>query len=215
MNVSYNWLKAIAPGIEGSAQDIAERLALLGAPVDEVVDLGAELGDVIIARVEEVWQHPNADRLRVTRVNAGGAMVQVVCGAPNVEAGSYYPFAPVGARLPGGVEIRKAKLRGEASEGMLCSARELGLGRDHAGLMTLSGEWTPGAPLASRTRPRKPAPRNVASFRVKFHRHVRVDACRGIACVRSTTAATALPPISHARARPFQRAIASRNWPPV
>jgi phenylalanyl-tRNA synthetase beta chain len=147
MNVSYNWLKAIAPGIQGSAQEIAERLAMLGAPVDEVVDLGAELGDVVIARVEEVWQHPNADRLRVTRVNAGGESVQVVCGAPNVEAGRYYPFAPVGARLPGGMEIRKAKLRGEASEGMLCSARELGLGRDHAGLMTLAGEWTPGAKL--------------------------------------------------------------------
>lgn len=145
MNVSYNWLRSIAPGIEGTAQEIAERLAMLGAPVDEVVDLGAELGDVVIARVEEVWQHPNADRLRVTRVNAGGETVQVVCGAPNVEAGRYYPFAPVGARLPGGTEIRKAKLRGEASEGMLCSARELGLGRDHAGLMTLAGDWTPGA----------------------------------------------------------------------
>src|SRR5687768_5222101 len=97
MNVSYNWLKSIAPGIQGSAQEIAERLALLGAPVDEIVDLGAELGDVVIARVEEVWQHPNADRLRVTKVNAGGEILQVVCGAPNVEAGHYYPFAPVGA----------------------------------------------------------------------------------------------------------------------
>ncbi len=144
MNVSYRWLKALAPGIEGTAQEIAHRLALLGAPVDELTDLGAGIGDVVVARVEEVAQHPNADRLRVTRVNAGGESVQVVCGAPNVEAGRLYPFAPVGSSLPGGISIGKAKLRGEVSEGMLCSARELGLGRDHAGLMTLNGEWEPG-----------------------------------------------------------------------
>jgi phenylalanyl-tRNA synthetase beta chain len=144
MNVSYRWLKTLAPGIEGSAREISERLALLGAPVDEVVDLGAGLGDVVIARVEEVRQHPNADRLRVARVNAGGTELQVVCGAPNVEAGGLYPFAPVGATLPGGMTIGKAKLRGEISEGMLCSARELGLGRDHSGLMTLNGDFQPG-----------------------------------------------------------------------
>src|SRR5690606_30963346 len=92
--------------------------------------------------------HPNADRLRLCVVNAGGEPLQVVCGAPNVEAGRYYPFAPIGTTIPGGMEIRKAKLRGEASEGMLCSARELGLGRDHAGLMTLSGEWEPGSGFA-------------------------------------------------------------------
>ena len=144
MNVSYRWLKALAPGIQGSAQEIAHRLALLGAPVDELTDLGAGIGDVVVARVEEVKQHPNADRLRVTRVDAGGEFVQVVCGAPNVEAGRLYPFAPVGASLPGGIHIGRAKLRGEVSEGMLCSARELGLGRDHAGLMTLNGDWAPG-----------------------------------------------------------------------
>jgi phenylalanyl-tRNA synthetase beta chain len=144
MNVSYLWLKSLAPGIQGTAEEIAHRLALLGAPVDELTHLGAGIGDVVIARVEEVWQHPNADRLRVTRVNAGGETVQVVCGAPNVQAGRFYPFAPVGATLPGGMTIGKAKLRGEVSEGMLCSARELGLGRDHSGLMTLNGDYTPG-----------------------------------------------------------------------
>ncbi|CAN5861781.1 phenylalanine--tRNA ligase subunit beta [soil metagenome] len=146
MNISYRWLRDLAPGIPDSPQGVAERLAMLGAPVDEIVELGADLGDVIIARVDEVRQHPNADRLRVCTVDAGtGATLQVVCGAPNVKAGGFYPFAPVGATLPGDVQIRKAKLRGEASEGMLCSARELGLGRDHAGLMTLAGEWEPGA----------------------------------------------------------------------
>lgn len=144
MNISYRWLKDMAPTIEGSPEEVATRLGMLGAPVDELIELGEGLGDVLIAKVEEVRQHPNADRLRICTVNAGGEALQVVCGAPNVEAGRFYPFAPIGASLPGGIEIKKAKLRGETSEGMLCSARELGLGKDHAGLMTLHGEWAPG-----------------------------------------------------------------------
>lgn len=145
MNISYRWLRSVAPAIDGEPREIADALGMLGAPVDEMVPLGEELGDVVIARIEEVRPHPNADRLRLCTVDAGGDALQVVCGAPNVEAGRYYPFAPVGAALPGDVKIRKAKLRGEVSQGMLCSARELGLGREHDGLMMLSGEWTPGA----------------------------------------------------------------------
>lgn len=146
MNVSYRWLQALAPSIADSPEELAHRLSLLGAPADEIVDLGSGIGDVVVARVDDVRPHPNADRLRVCTVDAGGeARLQVVCGAPNVEAGGWYPFAPVGATLPGGVQIKKAKLRGEVSEGMLCSARELGLGRDQAGLMALHGEeWRPG-----------------------------------------------------------------------
>lgn len=145
MNISYRWIRAIAPSITDGPHELADRLAMLGAPVDEVVELGAGIGDVVVARVEEVRPHPNADRLRLCTVEAGmGERLQVVCGAPNVEAGHYYPFAPIGASLPGGIAIRKAKLRGEASEGMLCSAHELGLGRDHEGLMTLHGAWEPG-----------------------------------------------------------------------
>jgi phenylalanyl-tRNA synthetase beta chain len=145
MNISYRWLRALAPTITDPPERVAERLGMLGAPVDELTWLGAELGDIVVARVTEVRPHPNADRLRLCTVEAGsGEPLQVVCGAPNVEPGGYYPFAPVGASLPGGMEIRKAKLRGESSEGMLCSARELGLGRDHAGLMALRGEWAPG-----------------------------------------------------------------------
>jgi phenylalanyl-tRNA synthetase beta chain len=150
MNVSYRWLQSLVPDLEGTPQEVADRLAMLGAPVDEVVDLGAEIGDVVIARVSDVRPHPNADKLRVCTVDAGtGEALQVVCGAPNVQAGRLYPFAPIGATLPGGMQIRKAKLRGEASEGMLCSARELGLGRDHSGLMTLAGEWAPGTNFRS------------------------------------------------------------------
>jgi phenylalanyl-tRNA synthetase beta chain len=145
MNISFRWLRAIAPTLTDAPHELAHRLAMLGAPVDEVVELSEGIRSVVVARVAEVRPHPNADRLRLCTVDAGtGEALQVVCGAPNVEAGRFYPFAPVGATLPGGIEIRKAKLRGEASEGMLCSARELGLGRDHAGLMTLHGEWQSG-----------------------------------------------------------------------
>jgi phenylalanyl-tRNA synthetase beta chain len=89
MNISYLWLRALAPTITASPRELSDALGLLGAPVDELVELGAELGDVRIARVEAVRPHPNADRLRICTVNAGGEPLQVVCGAPNVEPGSY------------------------------------------------------------------------------------------------------------------------------
>ncbi|MFO7260424.1 MAG: phenylalanine--tRNA ligase subunit beta [bacterium] len=147
MNISYRWLRDLAPGLEDTPEGIAARLATYGAPVDAVVPLGAGLEDIVVARVESVRKHPNADRLSLCEVEAGGGRLQVVCGAPNVRAGAYYPFAPVGAALPGGVRIKKAKIRGEVSEGMLCSERELGLGRDHSGLLELHGTYTPGEPF--------------------------------------------------------------------
>jgi phenylalanyl-tRNA synthetase beta chain len=145
MNVSYRWLRELVEGLQLSPQEVADRLAMLGAPVDEVLDLGGPLRDIVIGRVEQAARHPNADRLSLCTVDAGaGYTVQVVCGAPNVKAGAYYPFAPVGATLPGGVTIRRAKIRGEESQGMLCSPRELGLGRDHEGIMELTGDFAPG-----------------------------------------------------------------------
>jgi phenylalanyl-tRNA synthetase beta chain len=145
MNISYRWLLDLVPGLELGPAEVADRLAMLGAPVDEVLDLGGPLRDIVIARVEQAGRHPNADRLSLCTVDAGsGHTLQVVCGAPNVKAGAYYPFAPVGATLPGGLTIRRAKIRGEESQGMLCSPRELGLGRDHEGIMELHGEFEPG-----------------------------------------------------------------------
>jgi phenylalanyl-tRNA synthetase beta chain len=146
MNVSYRWLLSLLPGYVATPDEVAERLARYGAPTEGARDVAAELGDVLIGRVVETGRHPNADRLSLCRVDAGtGELVPVVCGAPNVEAGAFYPFAPVGSALPGGVNIRQAKIRGEESRGMLCSARELGLGRDHEGILALHGEFTPGA----------------------------------------------------------------------
>jgi len=145
VKVSRRWLEAfLRQPLE--VRDLVERLALLGAPVDAVTSLHADLKDVVIGLVEEVQPHPNADRLRLCTVNAGGSeRFHVVCGASNVEAGHKYPFAPVGSSLPGGITLEKRKIRGEVSQGMLCSARELGLGADHDGILTLSTDAAPGS----------------------------------------------------------------------
>jgi phenylalanyl-tRNA synthetase beta chain len=147
MNVSLRWLEDFLRR-RLDVKDVTQRLAMLGAPVDAVEPLHAGLGDVLIGLVEEVRPHPNADRLRVCLVNDGTAERRnVVCGAANVTAGRKYPFAPVGATLPGGLRIEKRKLRGEASEGMLCSARELGLGQDGDGIWELGTDAAPGTRL--------------------------------------------------------------------
>jgi phenylalanyl-tRNA synthetase beta chain len=146
MNVSYRWLRALVPDLEDAPEVVAQRLAMYGAAVDELVDVGRALADIRIGRVLASRPHPNADRLSLCTVDAGDAEpVQVVCGAPNVRPGASYPFAPVGATLPGGLAIRRARIRGEESQGMLCSARELGLGRDHEGILELHGTFRPGA----------------------------------------------------------------------
>jgi phenylalanyl-tRNA synthetase beta chain len=144
MNVSYRWLRDLVPGLDLDAEGVAEHLALRGAPVEEMSSPGALLGDVVVGHVLTSGRHPNADRLSLCTVDAGAGVKSVVCGAPNVKAGSWYPFAPVGAVLPGGVEIKKAKIRGEVSEGMLCSPREIGLGSDHSGILEIFGDFTPG-----------------------------------------------------------------------
>ncbi len=149
MNVSIRWLREMVPGLKGTAREIAEHLALRGAPVEEISSPGEGLGDVVIARVITAVQHPNADRLSLCEVDGGSGVVHVVCGAPNVTGGAWYPFAPVDSVLPGDFRIKKAKIRGETSEGMLCSARELGLGADHSGLMELHGDFTPGEPFVA------------------------------------------------------------------
>ncbi len=147
MNVSTRWLEDFLRR-PLDAGDVAERLTMLGAAVDAIEPLHTDLGEIVVAMVEEVRPHPNADRLRLCTVNDGdAARHNVVCGASNVAAGRKYPFARVGATLPGGLKIEQRKLRGETSEGMLCSARELGLGQDHDGLLELATAAAPGTPL--------------------------------------------------------------------
>ena len=144
MNASYEWLRALVP-FKLSPTELRDLLTSRCATVDDLVSLRDDLRDVVIARVVEVGKHPNSDHLWLTKVDAGtGTLVDVVCGAANVSANTLYPFAPVGAVLPGGLKIEKRKIRGETSEGMLCSARELGLGQDHEGIMALSLVAEPG-----------------------------------------------------------------------
>jgi len=144
VNVSRRWLEAFLRRPLDSA-DVARRLAALGATVDAIEPLHPGLEQVVVALVREVRPHPNADRLRLCDVDDGsGTPRHVVCGAPNVTAGKKYPFAPVGSTLPGGLTLEKRKIRGEVSEGMLCSARELGLGQEHDGILELTTDAAPG-----------------------------------------------------------------------
>ncbi len=147
MKASRRWLEAfLRRPLDG--RELAEKLALLGAPADAIEPLHADLRDIVVALVEAVRPHPDADRLRVCTVDDGTPQRRnVVCGASNVEAGRKYPFVRVGSTLPGGIRIEKRKIRGETSEGMLCSPRELGLGSDHDGIMTLTTDAAPGTPF--------------------------------------------------------------------
>jgi len=139
MKFSEAWLREwVNPDLE-TAQ-LAELLTMAGLEVDSVDPAAGEFGGVLVAEVLSVDAHPDADKLRVCQVSTGeGEPIQIVCGAPNVRAGMKAPLATVGGRV-GDMKIKKAKLRGVPSHGMLCSARELGLSEDHEGLMELPAD---------------------------------------------------------------------------
>src|SRR5258705_7631019 len=129
MKLPISWLREWIE-VEGTPERIAESLTHAGFYVEGIESHGRSYPGVVVARVLEVSRHPNADRLSLCRVDGGAGEVRVVCGAPNVHAGMMAPLATVGAALPGGTVIRKSKIRGEESGGMLCSARELELSED-------------------------------------------------------------------------------------
>jgi phenylalanyl-tRNA synthetase beta chain len=148
VKVSYGWLQSMIPGLPSDPEALYTLLADRGAPVEDVVRRGEGLGDVVVGRVKSVRRHPDADRLSLCEVDNGEEVLQVVCGAPVIQEGGLYPFAGVGTVLPGGFKLKKAKIRGEYSNGMLCSEKELDLGRDQSGIMLLAGEeLRPGQPL--------------------------------------------------------------------
>jgi len=147
MKVSINWLKELVD-TNLSIDELAHTLTMAGLEVEETTSVAAEFDQIVVAEVKSTAQHPNADKLRVCEVDAGtGAILQIVCGAPNVAPGMRVPCALVGAKLPG-LEIKQAKLRGVESNGMLCSARELGLSDDHGGLLPLASD----APIGENIR---------------------------------------------------------------
>jgi phenylalanyl-tRNA synthetase beta chain len=141
MKVSLAWLREFVD-FDLSAAETVKLLRSLGFDTASVTEVGAGVSGVVTAKVESREKHPNADKLSLCQVFDGTTRFRVVCGAPNVAAGQTVPLARVGAKLPGGVEIKPAKIRGEESQGMLCSTRELGLGEDHAGIYVLP-EGTP------------------------------------------------------------------------
>lgn len=147
MKFSEHWLRSLVE-IPVDRAGLVERLTLSGLEVESVEVLGAHLDGVIVAHIAECTQHPDADRLRVCRVETGSGEVQIVCGAPNARVGLKAPLATIGAMLPAGVVIKAAKLRGVESQGMLCSARELAMDADASGLMELPGDAPIGKPLA-------------------------------------------------------------------
>jgi phenylalanyl-tRNA synthetase beta chain len=146
MKFTYNWLKQYVD-FEWSPQELAEKLTFAGIEVEDVVTLGGNIPDaVVIAQILSSDKHPNADKLSVCRVNDGTSERQIVCGAKNYKVGDRVPLALPGAAMGGGFTIKVSKLRGVESQGMMCSAEELGLPKGEDGLLILS----PDAPLGKK-----------------------------------------------------------------
>lgn len=146
MKVTYNWLKEFVD-FDLSPAELADLLTMLGLEVEGMESQGSGMDDVVVAVVEEKRQHPDADKLSLCRVNDGSATIDVVCGAQNFKAGDTVALAKVGAVLPGNFKIKKSKIRGEESCGMLCSEKELGLAEESQGIMILPEGLVPGTPL--------------------------------------------------------------------
>ncbi len=142
MRIPLSWLREYVD-VDLPAEAVAERLTLAGLEVSAVERLGEGIQGVVVGQILEKGPHPNADRLSLCRVTDGRDTYEIVCGATNMKAGDKVALARVGARLPGGFKIKKAKIRGQVSHGMMCSERELGLGEDHSGIIILP----PDAPV--------------------------------------------------------------------
>lgn len=150
MHLSLSWLNDFVDLADVPVATIAHELTMKTALIEGVVDQGAALDGVVVGRVLSADQHPAADRLTVCEVDAGGETpAHVVCGAPNVAAGQAIVYAPVGTRLPNGLKLKKAKIRGEASEGMICAEDEIGLGPEHDGILVLPDRYEPGTPIGA------------------------------------------------------------------
>ncbi len=147
MQVPESWLRSfVNPAL--STAELAHKLTMSGAEVEDIAPVAPPFTGVVVALVKEVVKHPDADKLNVCQVDAGtGGLLNIVCGAPNVRPGIKVPCAVVGAALPNDFKIKLAKVRGVESQGMLCSARELGMSEDHGGLLILSDAQVIGTPL--------------------------------------------------------------------
>jgi len=136
MKVPYSWLIEYVD-INKDIKEVADALTMSGSKVEEVIEYGKEIDKVVTGYVEKIEKHPNADKLRICKVNVGSEILQIVTGAENVQEGDTVPVALHGSTLPGGVKIKKGKLRGVESNGMLCSEEELGIANESDGIMIL------------------------------------------------------------------------------
>ena len=144
MRAPLSWIREFTP-VDAAPADIADALNQLGLEVEEIDEPGRDINGVVVAKILDVVPHPDADRIRLADVDFGDGQLRVVCGAPNIHPGMVAPFARVGATLPGDFTIERRKIRGVVSEGMLASARELGLGDDHSGILELPADAPLGA----------------------------------------------------------------------
>ena len=158
MKISYNWLREYVP-VDLPVETVSDQLTMVGLEVDAVEAIGSNFEGIVVGNVISVAQHPDADRLVVCQVDvATGEHLQIVCGAPNVAAGQLVPVAMVGASLtlpprnegdtPATIKIKKSKLRGVVSQGMICAEDELGLSDDHDGIMVLDSDANIGEPFS-------------------------------------------------------------------
>jgi len=147
MKAPVSWLREYVD-FDDSIDELVDKLTFSGIEVEGVATVGGDFEGIVVGEVLSVDPHPNADRLRLCTVTSGDTESRVVCGAPNVTPGGKYPFARIGVTLPNGIKLKKAKIRGEVSEGMLCAEDELGLSDDHEGLMDLDSGLAAGTPLS-------------------------------------------------------------------
>ena len=148
MKFPLSWLKEFVD-FDDTVAGLADKLTFAGLEVEQMETIGGTFEGVVAGKVTCIEPHPDADKLRLCTVEFGGPEpLRVVCGAPNVTVGGIYPFATVGTVLPCGIKLKKAKIRGVESLGMLCAKDELGLGEDHSGLLVLDSSLQPGTPLS-------------------------------------------------------------------
>ncbi len=148
MKFTLSWLNQFISTEGFTSAQLADKLTMLGLEVDSIEELFVDLESITTVRIKEVRKHPDADKLTICDVDTGEEIVPVVCGAPNVRVGMLTALAKPGVKLPDGTKIKKAKVRGEVSLGMLCSARELGLTNDHSGILDLNEQLATGLPLS-------------------------------------------------------------------
>lgn len=152
MKLSINWLKDYI-SLNKSVDEIADSLTMIGNEVEEIVTTG-DIPGVIVAEIKEIIPHPNADKLQLTKIYDGKNTLSVVCGAPNIKEGQKIFLATIGTNLPDPknntyFEIKKSKIRGELSEGMICSEKELGISEDHEGIMVLPNDYELGTSISN------------------------------------------------------------------